>query len=124
MRSPASASGERLSRTLRLAAISRNSYVEELPTSNLQLPNRTRLGVGRWDLTRGNTYVADTSGNAAPDHDLHRHRRRCAHVVARNPADEGRYLPEPRDAGDLRRAAVRRHGSGADGGVHRQLLRV
>ncbi len=39
-------------------------------------------------------------------------------------ADAGRYLSQPQSAGDLRRPALRRHGSGADGRAAHQLLRV
>ena len=50
--------------------------------------------------------------------------RRRADGGVRGQPDAGRHLSRSRSAGDLRRAAVRRHEPGADGGVHHVLLRV
>ena len=62
--------------------------------------------------------------HASADHDSRGGDVGRARVDHGDPRDEGRYFPEARSACYLRGAAVRRHGSVADGRVSHLLLRV
>ena len=69
-------------------------------------------------------HVVDPRRAPPPDHGPRRGHRRRADGGVRGQPDARGHLSRSRSAGHLRRAAVRRHEPGADGGVHHLLLRV